>query len=308
MNPNHSPTEEPEKIVSLDELARAFAEVMGHSPARAAAEATGQCGDQPDPRADGSTEDAPRRPASAAARQSGIAPTDETTNDVQPARSPGRHVGTDEDDEPYETGEDDRQAARAAISGEDAVAWGSPSDEEEADGPVDPAAILEALLFVGSPDGSPLRPAQAAALMRGVEVGEIPELVARLNQRYAARECPYWIVGEGPGYRLTLREPYARLRHRFHGRVRPARLSQAAVDVLAIVAYQQPISADEINRQRGKPSGHVLAQLVHRGLLRIERAEPPRRCATYRTTERFLTLFNLRSLDDLPRGEEIERM
>ena len=87
--------------------------------------------------------------------------------------------------------------------------------------------------------------------------------------------------------------------------MREARLSLAAVDVLSIVAYRQPLTADEVSRLRDKPSGHILSQLVHRGLLRIERAAAPRRTAHYHTTDRFLELFGLSNLADLPQSEEL---
>ena len=105
---------------------------------------------------------------------------------------------------------------------------------------------------------------------------------------------------------MALRREFHSLRNRFYGRVREARLSQAAIDVLALVAYQQPMTAEQIHRLRGRPSRHVLAHLVRRGLLRIERPDPKRRTPHYFTTDRFLRLFNLQSLDDLPRSEEPE--
>ena len=97
------------------------------------------------------------------------------------------------------------------------------------------------------------------------------------------------------------------MRDRFHGRIREARLSQAAIDVLAVVAYQQPLTAEQIGRLRGKPCSHVLSQLVHRGLLRIERKPGKRRTVQYFTTDRFLDLFGLQTLADLPRSEELDR-
>jgi segregation and condensation protein B len=166
---------------------------------------------------------------------------------------------------------------------------------------ISPRSILEAMLFVGNADGAPLSPGRAAELMRGVEPGEIAGLVDELNARYAAAGCPYHVAGEGNGYRLTLRQERRGLRDRFYGRVREARLSQAAIDALALVAYQQPLTAEQVGRLRGRPSSHILAQLVHRGLLRIERNPSGRRTAQYYTTDRFLELFGLASLDDLPR-------
>ena len=161
------------------------------------------------------------------------------------------------------------------------------------------------MLFVGNQDNQPLSAGRAAELMRDVRPAEIPPLVDQLNQRYAVGGCPYSIVHQGDGYRLLLGKSLDNLRSRFYGRIRQARLSQAAIDVLAIVAYQQPLTADQIGKQRGKPSSHVLSQLVHRGLLRIERETgDKRRITRYYTTERFLELFNLESIQDLPQSEE----
>ena len=115
------------------------------------------------------------------------------------------------------------------------------------------------------------------------------------------------MIHQGGGYRLTLRKSFHPLRNRFYGRIREARLSQGAIDVLAIVAYQQPLTSEQIGRLRGKPSSHVLAQLVRRGLLRIERKDTKRRTAQYFTTDRFLQLFGMQSLEDLPQSEELQR-
>ena len=170
--------------------------------------------------------------------------------------------------------------------------------------PISPQTILEAMLFVGNRDAQPIVARQAAELMRGVEPGEIGALVDALNRRYEERGCPYQVIEEGAGYRLTLRNEFGSLRDRFYGRVREARLSQAAVDVLAIVAYRQPVTADQIRDLRGKPSGRILSQLVRRGLLRVERPESKSRRMHYRTAPRFLELFGIESLADLPQSEE----
>ncbi len=173
--------------------------------------------------------------------------------------------------------------------------------------PVCPSSILEAMLFVGRRDGRPLRVQEAADLMRGVEPGEIPGLVDTLNRRYRATGCPYEIQSERGGYRLALARPFYSMRDRFYGRIREARLSQAAIDVLAIVAYEQPLTAERITELRGKSSAHIVRQLVRRDLLRIVRPEEEPAVAQYHTTDRFLRLFGLADLDDLPRSEELDR-
>jgi segregation and condensation protein B len=172
---------------------------------------------------------------------------------------------------------------------------------------ISPLSILEALLFVGDPAGGALPAARLAGVMRGVEPGEIHGLVRELNRRYSAAGTAFLVVGEGDGYRLALRDQHRGVRRKFFGRVRQARLSQAAIDVLALVAYRQPVTGDQISQLRGKPSGPVLTQLVRRQLLRIERPVGKPKPVHYRTTRRFLELFHLKSLEDLPTSQELEQ-
>ena len=185
-----------------------------------------------------------------------------------------------------------------------------PTDEAPADSDaaceITPRSILEAILFVGSADNAPITSQQVAGLMRGVRAAEIDDLVRELNDSYAARNCPYAITAEGPGYRLTLRDEYTAVRDHFYGRARQARLSRAAIEVLAAVAYRPGIGADEIARLRGVPSGPLLLQLVRRQLIRLERSGGKPRTVCYYPTDRFLELFGLSSLEELPRGQSLE--
>lgn len=180
------------------------------------------------------------------------------------------------------------------------------SGDDQAAAEVTPLTILESMLFVGHPLGEPLTSEQIAALMRGVRPAEIDELVQELNEGYERDGSVYRVASHGAGYRLELRTEWGPIRDRFYGRVKEARLSQSAVDVLAIVAYQQPIGAPDVDRLRGKPSGGVLAQLVRRDLLVMERLEP-KAPPVYRTTTRFLDLFGLDELSDLPQSMEDDR-
>lgn len=172
---------------------------------------------------------------------------------------------------------------------------------------VTPRSILEALLFVGHPQNEPLTADRVAQWMRGVSPAEVEQLVDELNQLYTADERPYEIVPDGAGYRLALRGEMARLRDQFFGRQRQARLSQAAVEVLSIVAYHQPVTAEQVAARRGRPSGPLLTQLVRRQLLSLERSGTRPPVVTYCTTRRFLTLFGLASLDELPRGVDLDQ-
>lgn len=195
----------------------------------------------------------------------------------------------------------------------DLLGKGEDPDTEEGEGPSDdscqvtPQSIVEAMLFVGNQDKQSLSSRQIAALMRGVSPREIDEVVRKLNEQYTADRSPYQIVSVGAGYRMTLRDEFSGLRDSFYGRFRQARLSKAAIEVLAIVAYNQPVTRKEVDDYRGKPSPALLVQLVRRQLLRIERPEENPRIAIYWTTDRFLELFHLDSLDDLPQSAEFDK-
>lgn len=172
---------------------------------------------------------------------------------------------------------------------------------------ISPRSVVEAMLFVGRPDNRALSARELAAAMRGVSPTEIDAAVAELNALYQQDAAPYEIVGSAVGYRMVLRDEFGRMRDKFQGRIREAKLSAAAVEVLSIVAYNQPIKAEEVSQLRGVPSGAALATLVRRKLVRLDRpADSPAR-PRYSTTERFLHLFGLESLAALPRSEELEK-
>ncbi|QDV44594.1 Segregation and condensation protein B [Stieleria neptunia] len=186
------------------------------------------------------------------------------------------------------------------------------STENAADGDDDetvhPEGIIEAALFVGHPDNQSFTAARLASLMRGVTEEEVVEMIETLNQSYKSAEQALRIAeDEGGGYRMTIAPAVEKVRHSFLGKVREARLSQAAVEVLSLVAYQPGVTAQTVQDQRGKESGPLLNQLVRRRLLEMKRQQPAdggRKVPHYYPTERFLTLFGLDSLDDLPLVDE----
>ncbi len=182
------------------------------------------------------------------------------------------------------------------------------AEAEEADDPceISPTTILEALLFVGNASNDELTAEKAAAVMRGVRPDEIDDLVDQLNRQYEAEGCPYHIVAVGRHYRMTLRDEFRPLREKFYGKVREAKLSQPAIDVLSLVAYHQGATREEVDEMRGKPSGPILTQLVRRRLVRVQPDPENKRLKRYLTTERFLHLFGLSSLDDLPQPQTLD--
>lgn len=200
-------------------------------------------------------------------------------------------------EEPYEG----PPAAGPAPAG--APALGAQADGDDAC-EVTPRTILEAMLFVGNPDGSPLSAARVAGMMRGVRPAEIEAFVTELNDQYTANRTPYRIISDGEGFRLSLVPSLESLREAVHGRGHGRRLSAAAVEVLAIVAYRGPLTGEAVSRTRGKPSGAILAQLVRRQLLRVEQAGS--RKHQYAVAERLLELAGLESLEDLPQPQDLD--
>ena len=167
--------------------------------------------------------------------------------------------------------------------------------------PIGPASILEAMLFVGDRENRPLTLARATELMRNVSETEALEALADLNERYWRDGAPYRIVRDGDGFRMALRPEFDALAARFvGGKTKEFKLTQTMIDVLALIAYRQPISLDEILETRNNATG-ALSQLVKRELVAQEkRIVDKKKVAFYSTTPRFLRLFNLESLDDLP--------
>jgi len=193
--------------------------------------------------------------------------------------------------------------AAAGSSTADAAKIAADDFQVEDNEEVTPRSILEAMLFVGDPNGGALSAARVASLMRGVDVDEIDQFVAELNEQYTALGCPYQILSDASGYRLALRNEFNDLQAAVQGRAHARRLTTSALEVLSIVAYRGPLDAESVSRLRGKPSGALLAQLVRRQLLQAERQQQK---THYRVTPRLLQLTGLTTLADLPRSTDLD--
>ena len=160
---------------------------------------------------------------------------------------------------------------------------------------LEPGQILEAMLFVGGP---PLHPDAVGQVIRGTTSEQVRDAIDALNRRYKAQNRPYSVVPRGDGYVLAVSAQYGSVRERLFGGPREARLSQPALDVLSLVAYRQPVARADLDALRGADTAAAVRQLVRLGLIAARRGEAD---AGYGTTPRFLELFQLASLDDLPR-------
>jgi segregation and condensation protein B len=168
------------------------------------------------------------------------------------------------------------------------------------------ARIVEALLFVG---GAPLTAIRACEAIRGLTEEQFVQAIDGLNREYRLQGRPYAIQARNGGYVLALRPRFHEVIGRLHGGQREGRLSPAAIDALALVAYRQPVTKQEIDSLRGSDSGSLLRQLVRRGLVAVvQRADAQQRQVSYGTTQRFLELFQLRSLEDLPQTQDLQRL
>jgi segregation and condensation protein B len=194
---------------------------------------------------------------------------------------------------------------------------------------VTPQSIVEGALFIGNPDRKPITAAALASLMRDVSEEEIVGIVAELNQLLEREQSAMRIDGSPTGFRMVLREELNLLRDQFHGKLREARLTQSGIEVLSLIAYQQGISASELEAQLAgrrfevkpsplsSPSNHrrskevlgILAQLLRRELIEMRKVADNHgtKVARYYTTSRFLKVFKLSSLEDLPIVEESTR-
>ena len=156
--------------------------------------------------------------------------------------------------------------------------------------------IVEAMLFVGGP---PLTAESVAAAVRGLTAERVGEAIDTLNASYRAQHRPYTIQPRGGGWVLAARPATAGVRARLHGGPKAARLSQPAVDVLGLVAYCQPVAKADLDAARGADAGGPLRQLVRLGLVTLRKD-----AGGYATTPRFLEVFGLTGVADLPRPAE----
>jgi segregation and condensation protein B len=165
------------------------------------------------------------------------------------------------------------------------------------------AQIVEAVLFASD---APLQAEEIARADGALDEDLVEEAVQELNATYSESERAFEIREMGGGYQLLTRSEFAPYLERFDTVPKPSRLSGPALETLAIIAYRQPIGRVEMEYVRGVGSAGVIRTLSDRGLIDIVgRAEGLGRPLLYGTTQHFLEHFGLKSLDALPRPEEL---
>ena len=165
--------------------------------------------------------------------------------------------------------------------------------------------IIESLLFVSE---TPLTTAQLKNLLDDIDANAIRSAVDELMAEYHQRDGGFILKEVAGGFQFRTQGKYNDWIKRL---VKPhaPRLSKAALETLAIIAYNQPIIRNDIEHIRGVDSGGVIRMLMERKLIRVlGRKEIPGRPLIYATTKRFLEVFELKNLKDLPTPKEIEEL
>jgi segregation and condensation protein B len=192
--------------------------------------------------------------------------------------------------------------AAVAVQAEVEPADGAvPDDQGPDDGThVDPG-LLEALLMATQ---HPLTAARLSELTEAGSVKPVRRGIAALNRQYEETGRSFRIEQVAGGYQILTLSQYGAAVRALHQRESDARLTKAALETLAIIAYKQPILRADIEAIRGVACGETIRSLMEKHLVRIAgRAEEPGRPILYGTTKRFLELFGLNNLKDLPTPE-----
>jgi len=162
-------------------------------------------------------------------------------------------------------------------------------------------------LILASPE--PLPPRKIAEVVDNISTGDIDEIVESLNQKYLNSNMSFRIRKIAGGYQVYIVETFARHVEELLTRRRSIRMTRAALETLAIIAYRQPVTKMDIEMIRGVASDSVIHTLLERKLVTMAgRAESVGRPLLYKTTDEFLKFFNLNSIDDLPKMQEIEEL
>ena len=163
--------------------------------------------------------------------------------------------------------------------------------------------IIESLLFAS---GRALSVKELASILPDEKKDTLKEAIGSLKDDYDSFNRSFVLKEVAEGYQFRTRSRYASYILSMLKKS-PARLSRAALETLAIIAYKQPVMRQEIERIRGVDTGGILRTLMEKGIIRIMgRKKLPGRPLIYGTTSKFLEVFDLKDLQSLPKLKEIE--
>ncbi len=233
------------------------------------------------------------------------APTSDTldaseTNDPEVPDAPGEGEGAEAsaapDAEPADGEPTEEQAAETPPAKEVLGPGEQKSDDE--------LAREATVLLFASPE--PLSPARVRDLLLRPAAKRVKAILERLAAEFDASPHPLVLQRIAGGWRLLTDPEFGDVVTRFEKDHKPERITAAALETLAIIAYRQPVTKAEIEAIRGVQAGAIIRTLVDRGLARVTgRASLPGSPLQYGTTKEFLERFGLPSLKDLPRDGEL---
>ncbi len=174
-------------------------------------------------------------------------------------------------------------------------------------------SIIEALIFSSD---EPLSTGEIIRAIKGIDGDEIQitqndieSCIVELNKKYEGENLAFRIIAIANGYLFASTKEYAKYIGFMSSEKSKRRLSQAALETLAIIAYKQPITKPELETIRGVNSDYILNTLLERKLITITgRAESIGRPLLYGTTEEFLKYFALNRIGDLPKPRELDEI
>jgi segregation and condensation protein B len=174
-------------------------------------------------------------------------------------------------------------------------------------------SIVESLIFSSD---EPLPEAEIVRTIKGIDGDDseisneiVNDIIDELNSEYEALGKSFKIIRIAGGYIFATKEEYSKYIGFLSSEKSKRKLSQAALETLAIIAYKQPITKPEIEAIRGVNSDYVITSLLEKNLITISgRAETIGRPLLYSTTKEFLIYFGLNSIQDLPKPREIEEI
>ncbi len=172
-------------------------------------------------------------------------------------------------------------------------------------------SIIEAIIFASD---EPIKEKDILTVLKEIDgedirlkLGELKSLVDELNDEYTATNRSFKIRAIAGGFTFATNIEYSKYVGFLTTEKSKRRLSQSALETLALVAYKQPITKPEVESLRGVNSDYMLTTLLEKNLIKIDgRAETIGRPLLYTTTEEFLKYFGLNTLADLPKPREID--
>jgi segregation and condensation protein B len=174
------------------------------------------------------------------------------------------------------------------------------------------SSVIESLIFTSPEPISAEKICEIIAQVEenlALETETVAPFVEKLNQRYEENGLAFEIDLMAGGYTFVTKKRYEPWLSIFQHEKAYRKLTQSAIETLAIVAYKQPVTKPEVDDIRGVDSGYILRQLMEKVLIKVSgRLDAPGKPLLYKTSKHFLKHFGINSIDELPKPREIEEI